>query len=146
MKPFNPEDRAKLLALARNVLASDSDKVISFMVPEAIELANLVRAHLEDEAGVGESAGAKVKPLEWVDRHDNPTRPNDLIASSIVGQYQIRPSADGVYFRLFIPGRPYNDAEVFNAVPLAKAAAQADYEARILSALVSPEAAQEDRT
>ena len=78
---------------------------------------------------------AGVKLLVWVDRHDNPIRANDLIASSIIGQYGIRPSADGASFRLFIPGRLYNDAEVFGGVDLAKAAAQADYEARILSAL-----------
>lgn len=48
MKPFStyPEDRAKLLKLAASVLADDSVMV----GPDAIELADLVRAILEDEA------------------------------------------------------------------------------------------------
>lgn len=48
MKPFStyPEDRVKLLQLAATVLADDSVMV----GPAAIELADLVRAILEDEA------------------------------------------------------------------------------------------------
>lgn len=48
MKPFStyPEDRVKLLQLAATVLADDSVMVR----PAAIELADLVRAILEDEA------------------------------------------------------------------------------------------------
>jgi len=48
MKPFStyPEDRAKLLNLAASVLADDSVMV----GPDAIELADLVRAILKDEA------------------------------------------------------------------------------------------------
>ena len=57
MKPFStyPEDRAKLLKLAASVLADDSVMV----GPDAIELADLVRAILEDEAVAISSAEAE---------------------------------------------------------------------------------------
>ena len=62
-------------------------------------------------------------------------------AASIVGSYRIRPSSDGT-FRLFgLAGVLYHDAPHFATIDEAKAAAQADYEARILSALATPTAA-----
>lgn len=54
MKPFStyPEDRAKLLDLAKRVLDDDG------LHAAAVELADLVRAILEDEAFVIDSAEA----------------------------------------------------------------------------------------
>jgi hypothetical protein len=81
-----------------------------------------------------EAGAPAVKELEWRDRHKQPLRPNDLVADSVCGRYVIRPSADGLRFRLWMPNVDYNDALVFEEVEAAKAAAQADYTARILSA------------
>jgi len=76
-----------------------------------------------------------VKALEWRDRHSE-AREGDLIADSVIGQCVIRPSVSGE-FRLWTPGTLYQNAVRFSSIEAAKAAAQADYESRIRSTLVS---------
>ncbi len=103
----------------------------------ADELATAIRAMKLGGGVRGEPRpdAVKVKPLEWRDRYEKPLRENDLIADSVCGQYVIRPSASNQGFRLWMPGMDYNRAGVHLTVDSAKAAAQADYEARIRAAL-----------
>ena len=78
----------------------------------------------------------KVKQLKW---EDWTGRENDFRAVSLVGFYTIRPTTkDGFQVRLWVPGVPYNDAAYCVTVDDAKAAAQSDFERRILSALETP--------
>jgi hypothetical protein len=75
----------------------------------------------------------RVKPLEW---HDN------RHAQSILGVYSINSWSSGA-FSILRPNKGYPDNNSFPTVDEAKAAAQADYESRIFSALSNPSAAAE---
>jgi Lar family restriction alleviation protein len=77
--------------------------------------------------------GVRVKPLEW---HDN------RHAQSILGVYSINSWSSGA-FSILRPNKSYPDNNSFPTVDAAKAAAQADYESRIFSALSTPPAAVE---
>lgn len=83
------------------------------------------------------SVGVTVKPLEWVDMVGRTV----ALAASIVGNYEIK--QDGAWNALW-----FNGSRISGALPsieAAKAAAQADYEARILAALdVQPTPAKPD--
>lgn len=85
-------------------------------------------------------AGQKVRPLEWFMPHGAETM---LIAETVLGKYRVWTHSEA-------GGRWFSDVSTLGAVSAtiesgnthsctsAKAAAQADYEARILSALVQP--------
>ncbi|NTH50514.1 hypothetical protein G6L09_05935 [Agrobacterium rhizogenes] len=74
-----------------------------------------------------------VKALDWQRFND---REGDLRAETIVGVYMVRPStATKDASRLYLPGKPHHEAQIFDDLKAAKAAAQADFESRIRSAL-----------
>lgn len=74
-----------------------------------------------------------VKELVW---RQFSNRTGDISAESACGTYTIRPSAGDVApYRLWTPFTEYRDAVCFNDIELAKRAAQAHFEGRILSAI-----------
>lgn len=103
--------------------------------PGGIEAWNLIADFAVDNADAIEAAlsaaepqpapSVAVKALEWSDE-DN----GDFIAQSIVGWYHI-----GLPHLTWNLMTPNGDVQSFNTLKEAKAAAQADYEARIRSAL-----------
>src|SRR5690606_33094241 len=78
-------------------------------------------------------SGVKVKPLEWREKD------NDAYAHSDVGYYEINETRLGfcVYRNTFLVSK-----DMFETLEAAKAAGQADYEKRVLSAL-EPSSARE---
>jgi len=104
-----------------------------------IERTELLFAYPEIEAALSVRAEpVVVKPLVWEQFTD---RFGDLSTLTVVGSYTIRPvastSTSRSKFRLWMPGVLYDDALYFDTIEEAKAAAQADYEQRIRSALVA---------
>ena len=72
----------------------------------------------------------KVKPLEWIDVGEGPR------CITVCGMYAIHPSSGSRGTpKLSLTGMPGNAFGKFDSVDQAKAAAQADYEQRILSAI-----------
>jgi hypothetical protein len=76
------------------------------------------------------TSGVKVKPLEWT-QEDN----GDVIAESVAGWYHI-----GLPHETWSLTTPQGDVLSFDGLEAAKAAAQADYEARIRAALAPSDA------
>lgn len=105
--------------------------------PSSVELrqmANSIRAYLAASPPATDRAGVKVKPLEWQRQHDELDE-----AISPFGPYQVRAENDGTFWWEFrgqgIEHRGLN----FRTKDKAKAAAQADYDTRIRSALTQPD-------
>ncbi len=118
-----------------NRLADELDRVISQNAQDAYVLVRASDALRT--AAAGASAGAvKVKPLEWVER-EGVTGTFD--ASTPVGHY-IATITDDDRGMWFIVGQTMG-AYMLPDIDVVKAAAQADYEQRILSALI-PEPAK----
>jgi hypothetical protein len=80
-------------------------------------------------------AKPRVKPLVW--REDGPEWPNCFHAVTNVGRYEIGPYNKGT-FSCHVEPQMRDIGLSFLSPDDAKTAAQADYEARILSALVLP--------
>ncbi len=81
-----------------------------------------------------------VKPLEWREHKGDEFCFHHYDADAIGGSYTIEARANG-RVDLWLPNQPVGEA--FRTVGSAKAAAQADYERRILSALSQPHPADE---
>ena len=99
---------------------------------------------MTDIAGLLSSVGLAVKPLEWRVPTDNPKDPgredNVYCADGIGGVYAIsRKQKHGPERLLWMAHDPFK-WRGFDTIPQAKAAAQADFSARILSALSSGDA------
>lgn len=86
--------------------------------------------------------GVKVKPLEWMKNTYGPTGELVSLTADLPGResaYKIEPVTANTNFRLFIEGRERKHSEItYWPLAEAKAAAQSDYEQRILSALSLP--------
>lgn len=85
------------------------------------------------------SQSVKVKELEWVENRYEPTGSLVEISANLFGRerfYSIEPVTANANFRLFIEGKIVAPPDGYYwPLEAAKAAAQADYEGRILSAL-----------
>lgn len=86
-----------------------------------------------------------VKPLEWDSVIDGG---RDRVAKTVIGEYVVsvdHPNAGGTHY-LWVSGQPDSDEHhsEYRTMDAAKAAAQADYERRILSALTTPPADQKE--
>ncbi|MGR9130820.1 hypothetical protein [Rhizobium leguminosarum] len=96
----------------------------------ARENAERILAFLSTSKPVAEAV--KVKPLEW----NAPDSWN--LANTVLGTYVVRPCLATNFTGQFLMCRPGDeDSVLFPSEDAAKAAAQADYEQRILSALES---------
>jgi hypothetical protein len=82
----------------------------------------------------------KVKPLVWEDWADVPVRVAS--AQTILGRYKVQERASGAGWMLVFPNGNLTNRDTIEA---AKAAAQADYEARILAAIEAVPVAEVDR-
>lgn len=116
------------IALAAASSPKDLGEALA-MFEEALEAALLA----ERKAAL---AGVRVKPLEWV---RDPLGRGDFSADTIAGQYSVGRLSDGygAILRHIVDGGQY-DQDVARGLPsvkAAKAAANADYESRIRSAL-----------
>lgn len=98
-------------------------------------VADVERLQAELAAVKAEPASVRVKPLVWVERDGSSYRQ----ANSAFGQYQISWLMEFEIWQLFMPVRYGDDFRKcflsHSTLDAAKAAAQADYEARILSAI-----------
>lgn len=81
--------------------------------------------------------GVRVKPLEW---NDTPSE-TSWVADTSIGRYFVHHYPDANVFISFLEGRPDSKSCGVATLDAAKAAAQADYEQRIRSALDQPLAA-----
>lgn len=111
----------------------------------ALERASSTASYLGKELDRAEaSAAVNVKALEWKQRNDIPGLHSALGCDGWLRN--IRRNKQG---RFEYEGDPattsYNETKFFNTLNEAKAAAQADYERRILSALTTEPAAPEGR-
>lgn len=114
--------------------------ILTLSVAEANEIADRLEALSRDRAGEQEPVAVKVKPLEW-EQPDGPEGTAWIGHGTDMCQYYIRFDTETASY--WLPGEPprSNDddsGQEFLALDEAKAAAQADYERRILSALASP--------
>jgi len=129
-----------LLETARRAEGSDLLPKVSFGIMNAEELILRMADRIEDlEAAKAEARAEarQVKPLEWW-RSDT----GDLCCDTLVGRYQIQKGREKYFMMPAIsPGRrnrPDGDAvpSWHKSEESAKAAAQYDYERRVLSALI----------
>lgn len=98
-----------------------------------------VEAALEAAFAAVPGPSVKVKPLEWKDAPVPPS--GECLASSVVGLYCI-PHGSGIFHLRFRDSIALGD---FSTLDAAKAAAQADYEARIMAAIEpAPDLASEN--
>lgn len=95
----------------------------------------LEEAQCQIKAMKEDAAKPRVKPLVW--REYDADWPNWFYAVTNVGRYEIGPNSEDT-FSCYVEPQMRNIGLSFLAPDDAKAAAQADYEARILSALVLP--------
>lgn len=103
-----------------------------------IYLAKEILDALREAAPSGQAPLAEVKALEW-DRYSSR---GGEVANTVVGVYQIVPYHE--HFGLIAPGGSLDSFSYAFVGPLltVKAAAQDDYERRILSALLAPASAE----
>lgn len=100
-----------------------------------------VRAILTAAFAAMPGPAVKVKPLEWDRESPTEWKPETWKAQSLVDEYDIQREKDGT-FSGFAPNAGTN---IFSSLEAAKAAAQADYEARIMSSLTpAPDLASEN--
>ena len=78
------------------------------------------------------AAGLRVKPLEWEKVHDAMPGMTVYTADSPFGHYNTGVDLAGIPYWTHVPTEVGEDC---SGIEAAKAAAQADYEARILAAL-----------
>lgn len=99
------------------------------------------------ERAVKATASATVKPLEWREitspREDGPSEPTgDVEADTLIGCYSVvideQAEEEGGADWKWCAWTPFGSLGHFGNLDEAKAEAQADYEARIMSALVQP--------
>ena len=137
---FSPEDGPIYADIAERVIA---DLAESRAYALALEQELRDRARLTAERDAALAGAVKVKPLVWVDFHDRGAKAhawneaNYMIQKWSDGRWEISASYPGYSTSIYGTDRFYPTIEA------AKAAAQADYDARILAAIQpDPEAHQ----
>jgi hypothetical protein len=102
--------------------------------PDAIAAWN--RRVVLDELDASKARIAEVKPLEWGAPYTDPSGYLSVRSNhTLVGVYDVYSLKTDSKFRLEQGGKSFGS---FDTIDAAKAAAQADYNARILSALAPP--------
>jgi hypothetical protein len=91
----------------------------------------------EPSAAQSPAPAVKVKPLVWEEWVDAPVRV--LSAQTVIGRYKVQERANGAGWMLVFPNGNLTNRDTEEA---AKAAAQADYDARILAAIEAVPAAE----
>ncbi|WP_165909302.1 DUF551 domain-containing protein, partial [Shinella sp. JR1-6] len=109
-------------------------------------LAEALMPFISAALSIEQTEPVKVKALEWEDllsqREDGPAEPTgDIEAATIIGEYSVCLDEDeGVLETPWCAWSPVENIGHFESLEAAKAAAQQDYETRILSALVNAQA------
>lgn len=94
--------------------------------------ADILRALVARATPEAETPAVRVKALEW---REASQQPDHIAALSMVGEYDIGHAEKSVFFLMLDGVRFVDLGDHYLSAEAAKAAAQADYEARILSAL-----------
>lgn len=128
---------AAVVALAEAGIPTDTQELLlqgdpmRGIKPSALQSA-IMSALATTEPSKPVAEAVKVKPLEW----DAPDSWSWNLAKTVLGTYVVRPCLATNFAGQFLMCRPGDeDSVLFPSEDAAKAAAQADYEQRILSAL-----------